>query len=187
MRTIHTVNSGLGRVAGFTLIEAMVTLVILSLVLGAGVPAMLDIARTMRLQSAAQDSYALLQYARSDALRSGEERFVVWQQDGTNWCAAVTDRNNCNCLTENCSIDGVLRAQSSDNFTGVTLAGANFSSGSYTRFDAVRGLAEGHAGSVRYQLLENGVMDAEVRVIVSVLGRVRYCQLGDIGGYPTCT
>ncbi len=187
MRTIHTVNSGLRRVAGFTLLEAMVALVILSLVLGAGVPALLDIARSMRLQSAAQDTYALLHYARSDALRSGEQRFVVWQQDANGWCAAVSNRSDCNCLTEDCSIDGVLRAQSGDEFTGVALAGASFSSGSYTRFDGVRGLAEGHAGSVRYQLLENGVMDAEVRVIVSVLGRVRYCQLGDIGGYPTCT
>ncbi|MDX1706671.1 GspH/FimT family pseudopilin [Pseudidiomarina sp.] len=186
MRTIHTVNKGLRQAAGFTLLEALVALVILSLVLGAGVPAMLDIARSMRIQSAAQDSYSLLQYARSDALRSGEARFVVWQQDATGWCAAVSDRNNCNCLTEDCSINGVLRAQYSADFNGVELAGANFSSGSYTRFDAIRGLAEGHAGTVRYQLLENGTMEAEVRVIVSVMGRLRYCQLGDIGGYPVC-
>ncbi|HET8815953.1 MAG TPA: GspH/FimT family protein [Pseudidiomarina sp.] len=171
---------------GFTLLELLVTLVILSIVLGAGVPAMLDIARTTRLQGAAQESYALLQYARSDALRSGQERFVVWTQDAGNWCAVVSSTNDCNCLTTDCSIDGILRQQSSADFTGVTLASAAFTGGSYTRFDAMRGLAEGNAGTVTYQLLDDGVVDAEVRVIVSVLGRLRFCQIGDVGGHPSC-
>lgn len=171
---------------GFTLLELLVTLAILSIVLGAGVPAMLDVARTARLQGAAQESYALLQYARSDALRSGTDRFVVWTQDGGNWCAVVSTTNDCNCLTTDCSIDGVLRQQSSADFTGVALANAAFTGGSYTRFDALRGLAEGNAGTVTYQIQDDGVVDGELRVIVSVLGRLRYCQTGDIGGHPAC-
>lgn len=171
---------------GFTLLELLVTLAILSIVLGAGVPAMLDVARTTRLQGAAQESYALLQYARSDALRSGQDRFVVWTQDGGNWCAVVSTVSDCNCLTSDCSIDGILRQQNSDDFAGVNLANAAFSGGSFTRFDAMRGLAEGNAGTVSYQILDDGAVDGEVRVIVSVLGRLRFCQTGDIGGYPAC-
>ncbi len=173
---------------GFTLLELMVTLAILAIVLGVGVPSMLEIARNARLQGAAQESYALLQYARSDALRTGTDRFVVWSSASGNWCAVVSDRNDCNCLSEDCSIDGILRQQNSTDFTDVTLAGAAFSAGSYTRFDGMRGLAEGHAGSVSYQLPSSGegAVADEVRIIISGLGRVRQCQVGGVGSYPAC-
>ncbi len=173
---------------GFTLLELMVTLAILSIVLGVGVPSLIDMARSMRLQGAAQESYALLQYARSDALRAGAERFVIWRSDSGSWCAVVSDRNDCNCLTDDCSIDGVLRQQSSADFADVVLANATFSSGSYTRFDGMRGLAEGHAGNVAYQLPTANVeaVPDEIRIVVSGLGRLRFCQQGHVAGYPAC-
>lgn len=173
---------------GFTLLELMVTLAILSIVLGVGIPSMLEIARGMRLQGAAQESYALLQYARSDALRANADRFVVWSSDSGNWCAVVSDRNDCNCLTDDCSIDGVLRQQSSADFGDVSLASAAFSGGSFTRFDGMRGLAEGNAGTVAYRLPSNDVEVTadEIRIVVSGLGRLRFCQVGDVGGYPAC-
>ncbi|RUO47811.1 hypothetical protein CWE21_07170 [Pseudidiomarina aquimaris] len=172
---------------GFTLLELLVTLVILSIIIGAGVPMMLGMAESMRLQGAAQDTYALLQYARSDALRTTEERFVVWDTDGGAWCAAVAAANDCDCLTEDCSINGVLRQVNGTEYTGVSV-NANFSAGDYTRFDGLRGLAEGNAGHVAYRLTDDGgAVEAEVRVVVSLLGRVRYCkQSGQIGDYPAC-
>lgn len=173
------------RITGFTILELMMTLAILSIVLGAGVPALLDLARDQRLRGAAQESYGLLQYARSDALRSGNDRFVVWSSaENGAWCAVVSTRNDCNCLTEDCSIDGVLRQQQSADFLDVELAAASFAAGSYTRFDSLRGLAEGNAGSVRYQL--NTPNSPVLRVVVSALGRLRYCKEGDLGGYPAC-
>ncbi|SFR44375.1 N-terminal methylation site-containing protein [Pseudidiomarina maritima] len=172
---------------GFTLLELIITLLILSIVLGWGVPATIEMARTMRLQGAAQDTYGLLQYARSDALSSGENRFVVWDDENGEWCAAVADNNDCDCLTEDCSIDGVLRQINGSEYSGVTMASATFSSGEYTRFDALRGLAEGNAGTVSYQLRDSSsAVEREVRVIVSTLGRLRYCQVGGVGSYPAC-
>lgn len=171
---------------GFTLLELLVTLVILSIILGAGVPMMLGLTKSVRLQGAAQDTYALLQYARSDALRTTEERFVVWDEGVNEWCAAVATTNDCDCLTEDCSINGVLRQINSSDYTNVD-ANAVFSAGDYTRFDGMRGLAEGHAGSARYQLMDGATVEAEVRVVVSVLGRIRYCtESGEIGSYPAC-
>ncbi|WP_198677651.1 MULTISPECIES: GspH/FimT family pseudopilin [Pseudidiomarina] len=172
---------------GFTLLELLVTLVILSIIIGAGVPLMLGMAESMRLQGAAQDTYALLQYARSDALRTTEERFVVWDTDGANWCAAVAVSNDCDCLTEDCSINGVLRQVNGSEYTNVNVA-ANFSAGDYTRFDGMRGLAEGNAGHVAYSLTDDGgTVEAEIRVVVSLLGRVRYCKAtGQIGDYTAC-
>lgn len=177
-------NKGLQR--GFTLLELLVTLVILSIVLGAGVPLMLDMTKSMRLQGAAQDTYALLQYARSDALRTSESRFVVWDEDGADWCAAVAAASDCDCLTEDCSINGVLRQINSDDYSNVDVV-PNFSAGDFTRFDGMRGLAEGNAGSVAYRLLDGQTVEGEVRVVVSLLGRLRYCNAsGDFGSYPAC-
>ncbi|CAB0149443.1 hypothetical protein PSI9734_00006 [Pseudidiomarina piscicola] len=171
---------------GFTLLELLVTLVILSIILGAGVPMMLNLAKSMRLQGAAQDTYALLQYARSDALRTTEDRFVVWDEEDGVWCAAVATANDCDCLSEDCSINNVLRQINSSDYTNISVNAA-FAAGTYTRFDGMRGLAEGHAGSARYQLMDDDSVEAEVRVVVSVLGRIRYCtQSGDIGDYPAC-
>ncbi|WP_411358911.1 MULTISPECIES: GspH/FimT family pseudopilin [unclassified Pseudidiomarina] len=183
---ITFVRFGKGLQRGFTLLELLVTLVILSIVLGAGVPLMLDMAKSMRLQGAAQDTYALLQYARSDALRTSEPRFVVWDESGSDWCAAVAVDDDCDCLTEDCSINGVLRQINSADYTGISV-NANFSAGEHTRFDGMRGLAEGNAGSVSYQLMDGTTVEGEVRVVVSLLGRLRYCNAsGDFGNYPAC-
>ncbi len=171
---------------GFTLLELIITLLILSIVLGWGVPATLEMARNMRLQGAAQDTYALLQYARSDALSAGEDRFVVWDIDNSQWCAAVAADQNCDCLTEDCAINNVLRQINGVDYSGVNLSGAAFANGSYTRFDGLRGLAEGNAGTITYQLLDAATVEKEVRIVVSHLGRLRYCQIGGVGGYPSC-
>lgn len=146
---------------------------------------LVDFVKSSRIQGAVQDTYALLQYARSDALRTGEDRFVVWDENGGNWCAAVAAANDCDCLTEDCSIDGVLRQINSTDYQNV-----NFSStftGDYTRFDGLRGLAEGHAGTVSYQIMDGAAVDYESRVVVSVLGRIRLCSAtGSSGGYSPC-
>ncbi|MFC0444306.1 GspH/FimT family protein [Pseudidiomarina halophila] len=145
---------------------------------------LIDLVKSSRLKGSVNDTYALLQYARSDALRKGEDRYVVWDQNGDKWCAAVAINADCNCLSEDCSIDGVLRQINSDDYSGVTLVASGMGS---TRFDGLRGLAGGGNGTVRYQLLDGGTTEAEVRVVVSVLGRVHYCkETGSVGDYPEC-
>lgn len=173
---------------GFSLLELLISVAILATLLGLAVPALGDISRTARLHGAALESYGLLQFARADALRAGADRFVVWSAAGEAWCAVVSSRADCNCLTEQCAIDGMLRQQQSTDFADISLVGAAFSGGQYTRFDGVYGLAAGHAGSVSYTIAKpsaSGVA-AQLRVIVSSLGRLRWCQRGGLAGYPAC-
>ncbi|RUO74418.1 prepilin-type cleavage/methylation domain-containing protein [Pseudidiomarina sediminum] len=172
---------------GFTLLELLVTLVILSIVLGAGVPMMLNLAKSMRLQGAAQDTYALLQYARTDALRTGENRFVVWDSKDGSWCAAVTNDQNCDCMEDDCSINGVLRQIHSDDYNDIAVAPSFASDSDSTRFDGMRGLAMGNNGHVALKMMDDDTTLAEVRLVVSTLGRIRYCrQSGEVGDYPAC-
>tara|TARA_Y100001973_G_scaffold53621_1_gene79282 strand:+ start:1712 stop:2149 length:438 start_codon:yes stop_codon:yes gene_type:complete len=142
---------------------------------------------SMRLHGATQATYALLQYARSDALRANQDRFVVWDSDGVSWCAVVATTSDCKCLIEECSIGGVLRQINGSDYKDVEVQ-ANFATGSYTRFDGLRGLAEGYAGHVAHSLRSNrGSVGAELRVVLSLLGRVRYCKKnGHVSDYPSC-
>lgn len=172
--------------AGFSLLELLVTLAVLGLIVAVGVPSMLQLYRQSQLQGVAQDTYALLQYARSDAIASGETRFVVWQGAGANWCAAVATAADCDCLASDCAINGVARVLQATGYATVGLQSAVFAGGSYTAFDGMRGLAEGNAGTVAFGYRDN-TPPSEVRAIVSTLGRVRLCQTADTNaGYPTC-
>jgi len=173
--------------SGYSLLELLITLAVLAVIITAGVPAFLNMLENSRATSAAQETYALLQYARSDALRSGETRYVVWQQNDPQWCVAVATTSDCDCLTASCAIDGVERRLDSEDFGQVTLLSAAFVGGSYTGFDGLRGLAEGNAGTVTYGL--NAAQEAvdQSRVVVSTLGRVRMCQTGAVnGGLAAC-
>lgn len=182
----HSAASFGPRSAGFSLLELLVTLAVLGLIVAVGVPSMLQLYRQSQLQGVAQETYALLQYARSDAIASGETRYVVWQGSGANWCAAVAPVATCDCLTSTCAINGVSRVLQAADYSTVGLQSAVFAAGNYTAFDGLRGLAEGHAGTVAYGYRDN-TPASEVRAIVSTLGRVRLCQTGGANaGYPSC-
>lgn len=173
--------------SGYSLLELLITLAVLAVIITAGVPTFLNMLENSRATSAAQETYALLQYARSDALRAGETRYVVWQQSEPLWCVAVATTADCDCLTETCAIDGVERRLDSEDFGQVSLVSAAFVSGSYTAFDGLRGLAEGNAGTVTYGLNSAQQNLDQSRVVVSTLGRVRMCQTGAVsGGLASC-
>lgn len=82
--------------AGFTLIELMVVIAILAIVLSIGVPSFTNMVKNNRLTSAANDMVAMLQFARSEAVRRGrnvqvsavsgdvEQGLMVWFDDNGN-------------------------------------------------------------------------------------------------------
>lgn len=175
--------------SAFSLLELLLVVALLGILFTLGVPGLLQLAQSSRLQGAGQATYGILQEARSQALAEQRDYFVVWQTAGTEstdtasttpvWCAAISQTPDCNCLTEECPTQGVPRRLQSHDYIGVALAKAAFVGGPVTGFDGLRGLAEGRAGTVRYQLTnEADTPAAELRVIVSALGRVRLCQVG---------
>lgn len=73
-------------IAGFTLIEMMVTVAVLAIILAIGVPSLQGFIASSRLRSVTQDLYGALQTARIEAIRRNSRVTV---------CKANTALNNC--------------------------------------------------------------------------------------------
>ncbi len=166
---------------GFTLLETLVTVFIVAMVIAWAVPSLLTLTKLARLEAAAQQSYGLLRMARSDAIKTGQTRYVQWQQEGARWCVQVSKHLNCDCLRSTCEVGAPHL--SSDDFPGVTLTHVAFAQGNHTLFDGLRGMTEGHAGRVTFAVAD---LEQELSVVLSRLGRVRFCQFGGLTRHARC-
>lgn len=76
------------RIGGFTLIELMVSVVVLGILIGIGVPSFQSIMQRDRVTDATNDLLIALQLARSDAVRLRTKTIV---------CASNKDQSSCVC------------------------------------------------------------------------------------------
>ncbi len=156
--------------SGFTLVELMVTVAVLAVLLGIGIPSFQGTLDKRRIIGAAEQIYADLQYARSEAIRRNATVRVSFQT-GTNWCYGITTLASCNCNTaNNCQLDGVEKVVAGADFRNVTL-----STGGVTNvaFAPQRGTT---ANPMTASLLRSTSPALSVGVTVSPLGRVRICS-----------
>lgn len=158
------------RPRGFTLLELMLTLAIVSVLLTLALPSFGSIVSRHRLKAAAEQLAADL----------GELRFLAAQrgvplhlqvQAGAQWCYALATASGCDCrVSQACQLKTV-RAQ---DHPGVTLL-----EGRDLRFD-------GNPAGADAALLQ-GSEGARLRVAVTPLGRPKICTPdGAVPGYPAC-
>ena len=168
--------------SGLTLLELLITISILVLVVSLGSPAINSIQKNMQLKGAAQNSYFAFQQARVAAITKSVD-ITVAIRSGKNWCAALSDSGVCDCtIAYECTLDGVEYKVDSSDYRFVSIDKVKFGVDSVAVFDANRGLAIGHAGSV---VFTDG--DKQLKLILSNMGRVRICAVdGSIGGYEAC-
>ena len=76
---------------GFTLVELMVTITVLAVLLGVGVPSFQATIQGNRITTAANDLVAALQYARSEAVRRGVNVTVCSSNDQATCSGTWTD------------------------------------------------------------------------------------------------
>jgi type IV fimbrial biogenesis protein FimT len=69
------------RVTGFTLVELLITIVVVSILLAAGVPAFKDFIKNNRVTAQTNDLVSAIQLARSEALKRGVNTVVCASQD----------------------------------------------------------------------------------------------------------
>lgn len=87
---------------GFTLIELMITIAIMSIVMAIAMPNMSKFIVKQRIQSQADSLLIALVYARTEALKNNKTVYVIpagntaddWQKKG--WCVVLENDNNTN-------------------------------------------------------------------------------------------
>ncbi len=159
--------------SGFTLIEVMVVVAVLAILLGIAAPSFQSMLDKRRLIGAAEQLYADLQYARSEAIKRNASVTVSFSP-GTNWCYGIA-LAACACgVAGSCQLDGVDKVVSSGDFRGVSLPPGSptftFAAASAT-FEPRRGTAPGGNGTATLRSTTG-----DIEVIVGSLGRVRICS-----------
>lgn len=93
---------------GFTLMELMITIVIIAIITAIALPSFQSILEKRRLVGAAENLFADLQYTRSEAIK--QNKTVSFQfSTGANWCYGIDDDGtDCDCTqgsgASNCTV-----------------------------------------------------------------------------------
>ncbi len=185
--------------AGFTIIELLMTISILSMLVAIAVPNLNSYFEKRHLIAAGEAIYGYLQLARAHAIATSADTYVDFEISGsTEWVAVISQTSGCNpdhaMVDSNpCYIiiddgDGVLDSDDyvqykvvSNDYTGVSVSNVTFGSDE-AKFKYVRGTAK--AGSVKLES-ESGY---RLKVVTGLLGRIRMCSPsgdGHVAGYPT--
>ena len=190
-------DAKLRQARGFTLIELIITLLVVSLLLTMAVPGMYRFFDSKRLIGAAEQAYSHLQLVRMEAIARSRTMSANFSANGsTTWqygvshnsmcdltTIAVTDANACVVVTDDGdgnadpgdgSVDTgdlVLMRFSDTDHHRVSMNIANFASGNtQIQFDSVRGTAT--AGDINFTS-EGG---KQLKVKVGMLGQIRVCS-----------
>ena len=163
---------------GFTLLELLVVVSVLTVLMLIAVPSMQSMLTRNHLKAAAQSIAEDLQWTRSEAIKRNRILRVAF--DVEHWCYGVGDAGaaNCNCrLAPEDAGACSLKRRSGVDFPGIGLS-ATFAG---TRFDPLR------ATSNNGTLTLTATNGTSLKVVLSRLGRVRICSpAGAVAGYDAC-
>lgn len=193
-----------GRQSGFTLIELMVTLVVLTVLAMLAAPSFASLIDKSRLRGATDDLVSLLNSARASAIKF--QRDVNVSISGTTtWCAGAVNApdpategaplltaSKCDCTAANaCTVAGNPALVSSSTYAGTTLSSvASQISGSGVVFNAKFGgldLSALPADPLFVVTSPSGKFKAQVSV--SPLGQTLVCVPSGspfVAGYSSC-
>lgn len=176
---------------GFTLSESVIALALVAVLVGLATPAVIQHVGRARLIGAAEALANMLHVARSETIRRGVSIHVVFQS-GARWCAGLSEAADCDCMADAPGMDNacvlpdsglpVLHTVRGEHYPGVELTAISFARGQ-TGFDPVRGIARPGTAIL------NGYRNTGLRVVLSLLGRVRVCATdvsANAAGYPRC-
>lgn len=164
------------RIFGFTLIELIITILVMTILLGIGVPSYIQFKENNTLQGAAQALYSDIQFARSEAIKRNTNNIAVrfFSLDGA-WCYRVSDNALCNsCSSTSCDIhnDGIMRGVSQSDYTNVNISVSTMS-GTSAAIPIQARRTTFNATDVVFTYGSN--TSQQVQISTTLLGRVLMC------------
>jgi type IV fimbrial biogenesis protein FimT len=131
------------RQGGFTLIELMVTLTVLGILMGVGIPSFRSFIANQRVKSAAYDMTATLVFARSEAIKRNTSITVAPDTEG-NWAGGWSVKAGTTVLQQQQALTGATV----DKAASASVIPANFVYGANGRLSS--------AASTQYLQIGNG-------------------------------
>lgn len=184
------------RISGFTLIELIITILVMTILLGIGVPSYLQFKEDNVLLGAAQSLYSDIQLARSEAVKRDANtvsvRFFDVNDVNKAWCYRITDNSacdRCSDTADSCDIHGdkILRGRDKADFPGVRISVDIVSAGSATLAVSPR-RSTTTATTIVFQYGTN--TSKQVHINTNLLGRVLMCTpttANGLTGIDTCS
>ena len=169
------------RQSGFTLIEMMVVIVIISIIASVAIPSFSSFFDRYRLRGAADALFGDLQAARMEAIRNNSTVYVNFAT-GANWCYGMKLGSSCDCTKPASDADYCsLKLVNAQTNTGVTMASNAFTAD--PTIDPLQGLVS-PAGIVTFQ----STAGTQAQVGLSLLGMVSICTPSgsNSAGYSSC-
>jgi prepilin-type N-terminal cleavage/methylation domain-containing protein len=162
---------------GLTLIEVVISLVIIAILAGAVTPTITIYFQQSRLKGAVETLYDNVNYARTTAIQKATAVIFTFTT-GASWCYGMSTVAGCDCTTStNCNL-GVV---SHSDYSGTTLA---TTIGASTTFNATRG-APNNTGTVTFSTTSGG--SQSVQLTLTGLGTSTLCSPSTtVGGYAEC-
>lgn len=164
---------------GFTLLEFLVAITVISIMVTIGIPSFLDMISKYHLKGATETVYSDLQLARMEAIKRNKNISLSFQTSNTDkWCYAMHDGNICDCnVSSHCKMnDKTTMVTLGQQFNDVNLK-TNFQLNSIS-FSPIRGTS--NSGSITLTTNQKSS-----KLIVSSRGRIRACS-DDLMDYPAC-
>lgn len=159
---------------GFSLLELIVSLLVLGILTVASVPIIRHFMVDNRIKAAAENFAEEAHLARSESISRQENIYLV-TQSGASWCYGVHAGGSCSCSpTNTCT----LGWNGATNYPGVTLSTTGFTGGSIY-FDSVRSLSSEASEAI----FQSG--GKSITVKISLMGQVALCS-DSFSGYPSC-
>ena len=200
--------------SGFTLIELMVALAVLTVLALVAAPSFNDLIEKSRLRGATDDVVNLLNTARASAMKL--QRDVNVSVSGTStWCAGALSASDpanvgdpvpaataCDCTAGTCTVGGLPALVSSGSYTGVTISNVSATgSGTSTGIEYVSS-ASGITFNSKFGALDLSALPTNpllrvnsksgkyfTQISVSPLGQTYVCVPSGstfVAGYPSC-
>ncbi len=172
---------------GFTMVELMTVLVLVSILLAVATPSFIDMIARQRVRSVNAELVGDIRYARSESVQRNREVAMEFRSNAGLTCYSIflpTVIGNCNCLrpeTTRCSFEAVeLKTVQVPRSESVTLA-ASSSLGARVTFDKDRSLAAPPDMSIDIASARGGRLNTRINPV----GQVKVCSPdGSIPGVP---